>query len=572
MYLQSISIKNVLSYGERPIVYYFDRHNINMITAKNGSGKSSIIDALTLGLYNKSFREIKKDLLINSTNKKNALIEIRLIGNNGKNVLVRRGLKPNIFEIYEDDVLVNQNAESKDYQVYLETNILGMNFITFIQTVIISKTRYTPFMRLKAAERRAFVESVLNIEIFGDMLKLQAKKVTGLKNEEIELKSDIKLYNNDLSNKVESLKRVKSIIAQIQKDSADGIKAEIDSLTNKIDVLNESNTDLKSKIDTTDYSADVNKYNLLGNKLIEIKSRIDSIDRDIKKSEKTSDTCHVCGSPMDISHIQKHIDDLTASRQTQEALYEKVKSAVLELKPVFDAYQSQSDFNRNLTFNIESNNRMIRDHQASITALKNKKVDTSQYDIEVDTLKSSIISLKTTIDNAQNHYQNLVEEIDNNVFVHTLLKDTGIKSSIIQNNIPTINKIINDYLHHFGFFINFELDSEFDETIYVQGLSTLTYNNFSEGEKLRVDLALILAWRELSLMQSGMACNLLFFDEITDASMDAEGVELFSKALNSLKNTHTWIITHTPEKLENYVRGLICLDKVDGFTVIQQNK
>lgn len=536
------------------------------------SHNSSLLDALTFALYGKAFREIKKDLLINTTNKKNMLVECELIGNNGKVVIVKRGSKPNIFEIYEDGVLVNQNAESRDYQGYLETNIIGMNFITFIQTVIISKTRYTPFMRLKAADRRAFVESILNIEIFGDMLKLQGKKVTALKNEESEVRTSITIDKNNLSNKVDSMKRLKGIIAQIQQESLDGIKSEIDELNSKINELNIKNEELFATLDTNDYSADVNKYKLFSNKLIEINSRIDGIKRDIKKSENTSDKCHVCGSPMDISHVEKHITELTESLNTQTALFDKVKAAILDLQPVNEKYSQQQDYNRNINFNIDSNKRMISNYKSSIVALQNKKVDTSQYDAEVTTLKSDIINMNNYINEQQNNYQLLVESLKRNTVAHTLLKDSGIKAAAIQNNIGTINHIINDYLHKFGFFINFELDSEFNETIYIRGLNNLTYNNFSEGEKLRVDLALILAWRELSLMQSGMSCNLLFFDEITDASMDVEGVELFAKALNSLKNTNVWIISHTPEKLENYVRGYISLDKVDGFTVIQQNK
>lgn len=572
MYLKSISIKNFLSYGERPIIYQFDRHQMMLVTAKNGSGKSSLLDALTFVLYGKAFREIKKDLLINTTNKKNMLVECELVGNNGKAVIVKRGSKPNIFEIYEDGALVNQNADSRDYQGYLETNIIGMNFITFIQTVIISKTRYTPFMRLKAADRRAFVESILNIEIFGDMLKLQGKKVTALKNEETEVRTSITIDKNNLASKVDSLKRIKGIIAQIQQESLDGIKSEIDELNSKINELNAKNEELAATLDTTDYSADVNKYNLLSSKLLEVNSRKETIKKDIKKAESTSDTCHVCGSPMDISHVEKHVAELTEALNKQTDLFEKVKAAVLELRPAFEKHGEQQEYNRNINFNIESNKRIINNYKSSITALQNKKVDTSQYDADVASLKSDIVVMNNHINEQQNNYQLLVESLKRNSVAHTLLKDSGIKAAAIQNNIGTINHIINDYLHKFGFFINFELDSEFNETIYIRGLNNLTYNNFSEGEKLRVDLALILAWRELSLMQSGMSCNLLFFDEITDASMDVEGVELFAKALNSLKNTNVWIISHTPEKLENYVRGYISLDKVDGFTTIQQNK
>ena len=187
--LKKIRCKNFLSYGENPVEFIIDKSNSTLINGKNGEGKSTIIDSITFGLYGKAFRDIKKDLLINNINKKNALIEIDLIGIDGKPYLIRRGLKPNIFEIYENGKLVNQHAEIKEYQEYLETYVLGINFITFSQTVIISKTKYTPFMKLRSGERRQFVESILNIEVFGDMLKLQTKKISDLKSAEVTLQN-----------------------------------------------------------------------------------------------------------------------------------------------------------------------------------------------------------------------------------------------------------------------------------------------------------------------------------------------------------------------------------------------
>ena len=536
------------------------------------SHNSSILDALTFVLYGKSFREIKKDLLINSTNKKHTVVETNLTGNNGKEILVRRGLKPAIFEIYEDGKLVDQHAQAKDYQDYLESNIIGMNFITFIQTVIISKTRYTPFMRLKSADRRSFVESILNIEILGDMAKLQQKRMTALKKEESELLIAINLSDNTLANKRSSLELTNSMIDQIKRDNASSISEDILNYTNKINECQNEIIILEGKIDNTDYTREILQFNTLSSKLIEYKHLITHTENEIKKMRGTSDTCHSCGNKVDISHIDNHIKDLNIKLISNTDFFERIKLKLIELKSIVDSSKLKDQHNSSINSDITYQRRLIRDYEQSINKLSNKVIDTSVHDIKRDNLIKEIEKTTDTLNGQYSVRDNISKDISVNNYASILLKDSGIKASIIQNRIDLINNTINRYLHTFGFFISFELDSEFNETIYIKGIDDLTYNNFSEGEKLRVDLALILTWRELSLLQSGMSCNLLFFDEITDASMDTEGVELFARALSTLKDTNIWIISHTPEKLENYVRGYIHLDKVDGFTVIQNNK
>lgn len=572
MHIKSVSIKNFLSYGEVPIEYIFDRNNMTLITAENGKGKSSIICALTYVLFGKSFRDIKKDRLINSTNRKNMLVELMLIGKNGKNVRIRRGAKPNIFEIYEDDVLVDQHARNMDYQDYLETHIIGMNFITFAQTIIISKTRYTPFMKLKSGERRAFVESILNIEIFGDMQKLQSKRVSALKDEESNLRTDIKINDSTLKTKIESLKRFLVLVESAKKESLEATTIEIERIKAESDVLKREIESLKDKIDNTDYSDEYSKTEKLKTKRTEVVYKIKGFQADLAKMKDKSDKCHVCGSKMDISHVEAHIVSLTESIKSNQSLIGKIDEKIESYKESYDNHLSQKVSNQEIKYDISSKKSLIEGNNARIEKLEGKTYDSSMYDSEISSVKQEARTIKEQLKTQNENLQSLLVDIDNNSFVHTILKDSGIKSSIIQNSIPAINQIINEYLHKFGFFISFELDSEFNETIYFKGVDDLGYNNFSEGEKLRVDLALILAWRQISLLQSGTSCNLLFFDEIVDASMDAEGVDLFSKCLSSLKDTNVWIITHTPEKIENYVRGYIKLDKIDGFTTVMSNK
>lgn len=570
MYISEISIKNFLSYGEVPTVFKMDRHNITLVAAKNGEGKSTIIDAMTFVFFGKAFRNINKDLLINSTNKKNTVVECKLIGNNGKNVLIRRGLKPAIFEIYEDDVLVNQNAASRDYQAYLESNIIGMNFIIFSQTVIISKTRYVPFMRLKTGERRAFVESILNLKILGTMQKLQSKIVSGLKTDLSELKTNIKVEDNNESNKLESIRKLISLKKGASDDAQEQNKKNIEDISVKIETLTESAQECTSRIDLTDYTKKAEFYDQLVSINNNYRSKCDAILADIKKTRDAKDTCYACGSPIDISHVEVHVKQLKEDLKNYKNKIDMTKEQIEKLKPIYDLYTQQSSNNKILKAEIASYKRQIEDLLEDKDIFVNKKFDSSKYDAEIDIAKSELQHIKKNLKSYNASLQKLLIDIDNNELAMTLLKDTGIKSSIIQNSISSINNIIAGYLLKFGFFISFTFDSEFNETIRYKGTNHLTYESYSEGEKLRIDLSLILAWREIALLKNGTSCNILFFDEIADASMDNDGVEHFAKALNSLKNTNVWIITHTPAKLENYARGYIQLDKVDGFTIIKK--
>lgn len=574
MHISKITIKNLMSYGEVPVEFIFDRHNMTMINGINGLGKSSVIEAIFFLFYNKAFRDVKKkEHLINSANGKNLVVEGHLIGNNGKQVIVRRGMKPNIFEIFEDGILVNQNAKSLDYQMYLETYILGMNASTFAQTVIISKTKYTPFMRLRAGDRRQFVESILGIEIFGEMQKIQNKIVSALKEEEKVLRTKIIIDKNNFSNTIDSIKRYKQLIEVAKNESYSEIKREIAARQTKIDTCENLIETYKSNIGNIDYTQKIELSEKVSTRLTTEKHKLTTLSRERIAIEK-NDTgkCGACGSVIDTSHVKLHIEEIDSKIEIASSNIVKLEAKLIELRDYVIANEKQILENSRINSEIKSRQRLIDSHNDEIENLKSKTIDTSHYDKELERLKVSGRTIKSDIEQSNTDLETLLVSIDDNIFAGTLLKDSGIKAAIIQNNIRNINEEINKYLHKFGFFINFELDSEFNETIYFKGTSHLEYNSYSEGEKLRMDLAMIMAWRNVALKKSGMSCNLLFFDEIVDASMDLEGVELFAKALQALPNTNTWIITHTPEKIENYIRGYITLEKVDGFTIIKQNK
>lgn len=572
MYIESIDIKNFLSYGNIPTKYIFDKHNVTLIYAKNGKGKSTIIDALTFVLFGKAFRNIKKDLLVNTDNKKDCVIECDLIGNNNKKVKVVRGIKPNKFEIYEDDKLVDQFSESKDYQNYLESYILGMNFITFVQTVIISKTKYTPFMRLKTPDRRAFVESVLGIEVFGEMQKLQSKSVSSLKEEINNNEYDLKIHGNNIQAELRILKNVIDMVKKSKDESLGNRDREASDAKLTIELKLKEIEELSNNQYENLYLDDYNKKLALDKKNIEYESKIKSIKNNIKIANQESDTCTFCGGKVDISHIEGHIKTLEEELNAAELLKFKISNRLIQLNENYNLHIELKDKNNINRSTISRLKYDIDDLEVKINDIESRVIDTSEYDQQIHDLKNKILEMKRSESDMNTLLSDNRSKLDKHNLALSVLKDTGIKSAIINNSIPTINNIINDYLHKFGFYIRFTLNSEFEETIKFKTIDYLVYDSFSEGEKLRIDLALIFAWRKIALIQSGTSCNLLFFDEITDASMDDEGVELFIKSLNSLTDTNTWIISHTPEKIESYVRGVINLDKVNGFTVITKNK
>lgn len=562
-------MRNILSYGESPVTYTLDKSQTTMISAKNGAGKSSIIDAITFALYGKTFREIKKPQLVNSKNKKGLLVECKL-SSNGKSYTIKRGIKPNIFEIYEGDKLLDQNAKSAEYQDILEKNIIGMNFNTFKQNVIISKTRYTPFMKLSAAERRSFVESMMNLEVFGHMLKAQSKHVSFLKTEISELNHSIEICNIESKSNAESLNRYKALVDKIKQESLDALQQKKKSLSEKIESIQQSIVSESNNIDTTDYSKHVEKYN--GSISLSQKYKYDkeNLTKQLDILRNESDICSACGSKLESNqaHRDIHINEILTKISALDSNIVILDNNIHKLKPLVDSHNEQYSNNKIIQSKISSLKDELDKLNDELSSLDKVKLDTSEYDNEIDKIKDKIRSLITNNKSLKNDLQIKLSNLDDNEYALMLLKDSWIKSSIINEIIPSINIFINSYLQKFGFFIKFELNSEFEETIHLPGAEDLCYNNFSEGEKLRIDIAILLAWREMSLMKNNMSCNLLFFDEIVDASMDTDGVELFARAISSLKNTNVWNITHTPEKLENYMRSHIRLDKTDGFTII----
>ena len=575
LHIKNISMKNFLSYGD-PVKIDFDRTNMTVISAKNGNGKSSIICGLVFVLFGKPFRDIKKDLLVNSTNKKNCLVSCELIGKDGNEYLINRGIKPNLCEIYRNGEIVEMQAELKDIQEHLEKYVLGFDYNTFTQTVIISKTKYTPFMRLKTAERRTFVEKLLSIEVLGLMTNLQKENVSNAKSELSLVKSDLDSLINVERVELNSINRLKKIIDDVKERQKQTFDNELKSIDGEVKTIVSDIESLNSQLQLIVIDNEViDKFNKLEKAKTANEVKISTEEQNIIKYRKTDDKCPMCNSPIDISHIQGHIQECENNIVELEDKLEKIVVAIEKLQPKVQEHHSNSNRINDINREISLKKSMIENlkrKRKEIEKNQSENLDIKGYEQEIRTAVANYEMTKEKIANLSKDVTIYTEKLDFEMLIANMLKDSGIKASIISKSINIINSIINEYLLRFGFIIDFNLDSEFNETIKIKGNDKLTYHNFSEGEKLRVDLALLLAWREIAIYQANAKCNVLFFDEITDASLDSDGVDLLANVLNNLKDTNVFIITHTPEKLESHARGFIALDKSDGFSKIVVNK
>ena len=574
--LEKVKWKNFLSYGEQWSEVQLNRSPITLIKgvigdssqSSNGSGKSTITDVISFVLYGKTIRKSKKGNIVNRRNRKGLLCELEFNIDNQNKYKIVRGIKPDIFEVYENEKLLNQDASARDYQNILETRILKIGFTAFTQSIIVSKTLYTPFMQLPAPKRREYVESILRLQVFGDMLKVHKAKESNYKKDHSVVNSDymrLSILHDECSNNISKLE-------EIIKSSTDDRRLKLQSLIDeKSELLTAQASEykeLKAKIQEVDSSLD-SKYNMNKNALSKFEMRKSDLEESINKLETSEKNCSMCGHELSKEHIIKHKIEL-------EEKLAKANLGISKLNPILDDLKQQVESNNKV---VSSNNTIQSEMNALLKMLKLHKDDKDKYEKEITSLTADT----TVVDKEREKLYNIVlekdikekelRELDKRlnycILINGMLKDSGIKSTIVDKSIPLINKLINQNLTKFGFFVRFELDSEFNENIAVRGFEPANYYDFSEGEKLRIDMAILLAWRDISMLQNAMFCNVLFLDEMTDASMDDEGIEIFSQMLTSLKDNNVFIISHKPEKLENIARSTIIIEKKDGYSNIR---
>jgi DNA repair exonuclease SbcCD ATPase subunit len=546
-----IKWKNLLSTGNEFQEIDFESHHRTMIIGKNGHGKSTLIDALTFGLYGKPFRSVKKDNLINSINKKDLEVHIRFdVGNSKYNII--RGIRPNKFEIYKDSVLINQDAKVRDYQKFLERNILKMNYQAFTQVVVLGSSSYVPFMRLSTSRRREVVEELLDIKIFSLMnllLKINFRKTL---EDHKELSNGFNLLSETIKVNVLSLKSLKSRAkASDDKNNRrlNDNNSKISELNYDIERLESVNSKLHRAIENvSDVQNHSKKLSILHGQL---RNKLKSVHKSID-FYSDNDSCPEC--EQDITRTFKDF-----MFTTQGNLKNELATALNELSSRLSTTQCKLDNIKSIDSDIvlhesiiKTNNTMIQSLMSNNSEIEKDILADENGNIEIIELKESIKSKKETLTKIEDKLQVTIQDKEYMSVMKNLLSDEGVKASIIKKYVPLINKTINSYLSSMEFHARFELDEEFNESIFSRYIDKFNYDNFSEGEKQRIDLALLFTWRKIAKMKNSGNTNLLIIDEIFDSSLDDNGTEEFMKILNTLENENIFVISHKNHMAERF--------------------
>ena len=563
---KQVRYKNFLSTGNVFTEIPLNENATTLIVGENGAGKSTFLDAITFALFGKPFRNINKPQLVNSINEKDCIVEIEF-SISKKNYKIIRGIRPNVFEIYVDGELLNQDARAKDYQDQLEKLILKMNYKSFTQIVILGSTNFTPFMQLSAYDRRAVIEDLLDIQIFSAMNVVVKSKLSNLKEEA----SKIKIQIDNTKDKIELHKKHLDELKKNTKEIVDAKKLEVkenleqlDTLKTESDSLNDGIDKLLTDIQDEDLTS--KRFNKLNNLEAKIEGNIQKLEKDIEFYSDHS-TCPTCDQAINNKEEKVHTcntkitelnDGLKKLKEESDAVLERINTIKSTQKQIT---QLQQDLVRNTT-----SSKQIRNY---IKKLEKEIEDIESKPAMSDEFKAQSKELLNSLQAFNEKRKEVSENTQNYDIVAQLLKDGGIKSKIIKQYVPIINKLVNKYLAAMDFFVNFNIDEEFKETIKSRHRDDFSYENFSEGEKKRIDLALLFTWRSVAKLKNSVNTNLLIFDEVFDGSLDINGTEEFMKLINMFaENTNIFVITHKTDQMVDKFKHTIRFGKVKNFSQV----
>jgi len=566
---EDIAWSNFLSTGNNPTKIILNRSSSTLIVGQNGAGKSTLLDALSFGLFGKAHRNINKNQLINSVNNKNTLVEINFKADKTHYKIIR-GIRPNIFEVWQNGIMINQDSTSRDYQKLLEQNILKFNHKSFHQIIVLGSSSFIPFMQLPSHQRREIIEDLLDITIFSTMRE-GIKESLGKLREELKdndyqyqlIKEKIKLKNNYISE-----------VAVINDDIIKNKRTEQDTITDSIVKIQKQNNTLKQLLDANKDRLESelkelnNQKNIIMKQSASINAEINQVVKEAKFYEN-NDNCPTCHQDLDSELKETHITKAQtkakslSTNMTEVTTQEKSNSSnALKISTELDKlYENQNKINSNNSV-VNNHDNQIQILEKQINDLLNKDPDVSKSKIELDELEG----YRTEIEKLR--YTMLENKLYNEA-IYELLKDTGIKTKIIKQYLPVINKLINNYLQVMDFFVSFNLDETFSENIKSRHRDIFNYDSFSEGEKARIDLSLLFTWRQIAKMKNSISCNLLILDETFDSSLDYDGTDNLTKILDTLDaDTNTFIISHKADVLEGKFRNKIEFVKEKNFSKI----
>ena len=565
---QKVRWKNFLSTGNSFTEIDFQRSPNTLIIGNNGAGKSTILDALCFGLFGKPFRKINKPQLLNSINNQAAVVEIEFaIGK--KDYKVVRGIKPNVFEVWSNGVMVDQNAASKDYQEHLEKFILKLNFKSFTQVVILGSASFVPFMKLTPADRRAIIEDLLDIGIFSSMNGVVKERMSEIKEQTTANKYQMELAAEKIKFQKQNIEehktRSNTEIEKKKKEVNDSIDQNF-TLQRDIGLIQKHIDVLQSKIQ--------DKLNIekKSTKLIQLESKLESRLKKLEKEYKFYEENHDCPT------CKQSIAD--TFRRSQLSGIDKTKGeigvGIQDIETKIQAANNRIEQIQKIVKHIQDHNNEIVKHNSTISAI-NTYINKLQKEIE------ELAATKDNLEDENDKLKELQQELGELVskqkeiseqkqyyeYAGSLLKDTGIKTKIIRQYLPIMNKLINKYLTAMDFFVNFNINESFEETIKSRHRDEFSYANFSEGEKMRIDLALLFTWRQIAKLKNSTNTNLLILDEVCDSSLDGVGTDEFLKLIHDVgSDTNVFVISHKGDQLFDKFRSVIRFEKKNNFSQI----
>lgn len=564
---KKIRWKNFLSTGNNFTEIDFKSNNNTIIIGSNGSGKSTLLDALTFVLFNKPFRKINKPQLINSSNEKDCLVEVEFsVGS--REYFIRRGMKPNIFDIQVDGKILHKEADDRSNQRILEENILKLNHKSFTQVVILGSSTFVPFMQLSAGHRREVIEDLLDIKIFSAM--------NGLVKEKIKIYRDkSKVLDLKKDNMIDKIRMQEEFIEELDNRGKQNIKNKESSIQKLMEEENDvHNSNLKLSEDMQKLQTEIvgfegatDKLRKLGNLKGKISNKVTTITKEVKFFKENT-VCPTCTQDIEDTFRLNRIEAAQSKEQELQSGYKELEEAIKKEEKSEQQFKRLTKEIVNLTNEISTNNSTISGFQRQIRQLESEiQTVTSQ----LENRNSEHEKLNTYQTQLNKLYADLSEQKDllsHYDFINTLLKDGGVKRQIIKKYLPLINKQVNRYLRMMDFYINFKLDEEFTESIESPVHDKFTYASFSEGEKMRIDLALLFTWREVARARNSVNTNLLIMDEVFDSSLDGFGTEEFLKIIRYvIKDANIFVISHK-EGLYDKFEQVVRFDKVKGFSRI----
>tara|TARA_Y100000389_G_scaffold201952_1_gene245955 strand:- start:4024 stop:5742 length:1719 start_codon:yes stop_codon:yes gene_type:complete len=565
---KSVTYKNFLAAGNTPITINLSDSDSTLIVGQNGAGKSTIIEAIVFALFNKSFRKVNKNQLINSINEKDCVVEVEFsIGSSEWKI--RRGIKPTVFEIYKNNKILDQSSSAVDQQKWFEQSVLKLNYKSFTQIVVLGSSTFVPFMQLTAASRREIIEDLLDIRIFSTM--------------NVILKDRIKSSTEELKNFEREIIFLKEKVTMQTKHIAALEKTAKKSISQKEDKILE----LRSSVENIEFDITslYEKIELKSNQLKKfdgIETKIKKLERDINtninliaRTEKEkkffidNDTCPTC--------TQTLSEDLKQSRMSKSLKLINETNLVVEkykgkLTNTTELLAKQAEINgevANLNWSVKTNLNNIKSSNNLIEEIQSEIKDLKEDNLNIDEEKEKLLSIANKGLVVQKTIVELKKERRNYDLISTLLKDGGIKSMVIKKYLPVINQLINKYLQSLDFYVNFTLDEEFNESIKSRYRDDFTYSSFSEGEKMRIDLALMFTWRSIAKLKNSANTNLLILDEVFDSSLDVSGTEDFLRIIRGIyKDTNIFVISHKGEILLDKFDRVLKFEKVKNFSKV----